>query len=111
MQYKIPFSYEQLDELRQIIVGLPDFRTAADKRHDLATIISITICATLCGARSYLAIAEWAARCSQSILRRLRARYDKGTKKFIPPSEPTIRRVLQNIDGQVVASHMPIRYL
>ena len=102
MQYKIPFSYEQLDELRQIIVGLPDFRTASGKRHDLATIISITICATLCGARSYIAISEWAARCSQSMLRRFRARHDRDTKKFIPPSEPTIRRVLQNIDGQNV---------
>ncbi len=102
MQYKIPFPHECLDELRQIIVGLPDFRTAAGKRHQLATILSITICATLCGARSYLAIAEWAARCSQSMLRKLRARYDKDTKKFISPSEPTIRRVLQNINGQVV---------
>ena len=102
MQYKIPFPQKYLDELRQLILRLPDFRTAAGKRHDLATILSITICATLCGARSYLAIAEWAARCSQSMLRRLRARYDKDTKRFIPPSEPTIRRVLQNIDGQVV---------
>lgn len=102
MQYKIPFPHECLDELRQLILRLPDFRTAAGKRHDLATILSITICATLCGARSYLAIAEWASRCSQSMLRRFRARYDKDTKRFIPPSEPTIRRVLQNIDGQAI---------
>ena len=102
MQYKIPFPHECLDELRQLILRLPDFRTAAGLRHQLATILSITICATLCGARSYLAIAEWAARCTQSMLRRLRARYDEDTKTFIPPSEPTIRRVLKNIDGQVV---------
>lgn len=102
MQYKIPFPHEYLDELRQLILGLPDFRTAAGLRHNLATILSITICATLCGARSYLSIAEWAARCSQSMLRRLRARYDKKTKSFIPPSEPTIRRVLQNINGELI---------
>lgn len=102
MQYKIPFPHECLDELRQLILRLPDFRTAAGKRHQLATILSITICATLCGARSYLAIAEWAARCPQSMLNRLRARYDKDRKTFIPPSEPTIRRVLQNINGQAV---------
>lgn len=102
MQYKIPFPHECLDELRQLIIGLPDFRTAAGKRHNLATLLSITICATLCGARSYLAVAEWGARCSQSMLSRFRARYDKDTKTFIPPSEPTIRRVLQNIDGQAV---------
>lgn len=102
MQYKIPFPHECLDELRKLILGLPDFRTAAGKRHQLATILSITICATLCGARSYLAIAEWAARCSQSMLNRLRTRYDKDKKTFIPPSEPTIRRVLQNINGQAI---------
>lgn len=102
MQYKIPFPHECLDELRQLILGLPDFRTAAGKRHQLATLLSIVICATLCGARSYLAIAEWAARCSQSMLSRFRARYDKDMKTFIPPSEPTIRRVLQHINGQAV---------
>ena len=102
MQYKIPFPHECLDELRQLILRLPDFRTTAGKRHQLATILSIAICATLCGARSYLAIAEWAARCSQSMLNRFLARYDKDSKTFIPPSEPTIRRVLQNINGQVV---------
>lgn len=104
MKYKIPFPNEYLDELRQLIIRLPDFRTAAGKRHQLATLLSITICATLCGARSYLAIAEWASRCSQSMLRRFRARYDRDTKRFVPPSEPTIRRVLQNIDDQVVDS-------
>lgn len=102
MQYTIPFPPERLDELRQLLLGLPDFRTATGKRHQLVTIVSIAICATLCGARSYLAIAEWAARCTQSMLRRFRARYDMGTKKFISPSEPTIRRVLQNIDSQAV---------
>jgi Transposase DDE domain. len=102
MQYKIPFPHACLDELRQLILGLPDFRTAAGKRHQLATVLSIVICATLCGARSYLAIAEWAVRCSESMLKRFRARYDKETKTFIPPSEPTIRRILQNIDGQAI---------
>ena len=102
MQYKMPFPHDCLDELHKLILRLPDFRAAACKRHQLATILSITICATLCGARSFLAVAEWAARCSQSMLRRFRARYDEEAKRFIPPSEPTIRRVLQNIDGQAV---------
>lgn len=106
MQYTIPFPHECLDELRQLILRLPDFRTATGKRHQLATILSITICATLCGARSYLAIAEWGARCTQNMLRRFRARYDADIKRFVPPSEPTIRRVLQNIDGQVVDNEL-----
>jgi hypothetical protein len=40
MQYNIPFPHECLDELRQLILGLPDFRTAAGKRHQLATLLS-----------------------------------------------------------------------
>jgi hypothetical protein len=44
------------------------------------------------------AIAEWAARLTQSQLRRLRARYNPTTRRFEPPSEPTIRRILQSAD-------------
>ncbi len=48
--------------------------------------------------RGYTAIAEWAARLTQSQLKRLRARYNPCTARFEPPSEPTIRRILQSAD-------------
>ena len=100
MQYNIPFSQKNLDALHDILLKLPDFRTKAGKRHQLLSILSMAICATLCGARSYIAIAEWATACTQNQLKRFRARYDSETKLFIAPSEPTFRRTLQGTDAQ-----------
>ena len=63
------------------------------------------IAAVLAGRRGYTAIAEWATRLTQSQLKRLRARYPPGIGRWEPPSEPTIRRILQSVDvGRVDAS-------
>jgi hypothetical protein len=59
----------------------------------VVTIVAIAVCAALSGARSFLAIAEWAQGLSREALRQL------GSKRWTPPSEPTIRRVLQRIDA------------
>jgi hypothetical protein len=64
--------------------------------------MAIAICAVLCGARSYAAIAEWALHRTQKQLERLWCRYDENKRCYIPPSEPTIRRVLQSIDAETV---------
>ena len=64
--------------------------------------MAIAICSVLCGARSYAAIAEWAQHRSQNQLNRLWCRYDEKKGCYIPPSEPTIRRVLQVIDAETV---------
>jgi hypothetical protein len=47
----------------------------------------------LAGARSFCAIAEWAQGLTREGLERL------GAKRWTPPSEPTIRRVLQGLDA------------
>lgn len=62
----------------------------------------MAICAVLGGARSYVAIAEWAKRCTQNQLHRLGLRRNARTGLYQPPSEPTIRRVLQSIDAEPV---------
>ncbi|MBN6743072.1 ISAs1 family transposase, partial [Acidithiobacillus sp. MC6.1] len=43
----------------------------------------------------------WAARLTQTQLKRIRARFSPKTQRYIAPSEPTIRRVLQgaNVDA------------
>ena len=51
--------------------------------------------ATLAGARGYLAISEYAARLTQTQLKRLRAYFDRKQQRIVAPSEPTFRRVLQ----------------
>jgi hypothetical protein len=90
------------DELLRILMSLPDCRHRRGRRHDQASLLAVAICAVLCGASSYVAIAEWAGRCSQNFLKRLGCRKDPRSKSYTAPSEPTIRRVLQAIDAEQV---------
>ncbi|MBE3586349.1 MAG: ISAs1 family transposase [Thermoanaerobacter sp.] len=71
-------------------------------RHAQISILAIAICALLSGAKSFIAIGEWASGLSQDMLKRLGCRYSERLKKYIPPSEPTIRRTLQSVDGDEV---------
>jgi hypothetical protein len=102
MQYSIPFSKPDLEALECAIRQLPDIRKAKGKRHRLKSMMMISICAVISGARSYAAIGECAARCTQSQLKRLGARYDYSKKLFIAPSESTLRRSIQSSDAVAV---------
>jgi DDE_Tnp_1-associated/Transposase DDE domain len=95
-------SRSKAEELLRILMSLPDCRQRRGRRHDQASILALAICAVLCGARSYVAIAEWAGHCRQNFLRRLGCRKDPQSHRYTPPSEPTIRRVLQGIDAEQV---------
>jgi hypothetical protein len=71
---------------------------AADPRHRrgvchrLAMILGRAVCAVLAGARSFTAIAEWAADADEQTLARLRVCGEV-------PSESTFRRTLQRLDA------------
>lgn len=78
-----------MDLLRTVV----DPRKPRGVRHPVVTIVAIAVCAALSGARSFCAIAEWAQSLGRDALRQL------GSKWKTPPSEPTIRRVLQRIDA------------
>jgi hypothetical protein len=74
--------------------ALPDFRKAKGKRFQLWSILSIAACATLSGARSFVAMAQWASEVPRDILLRL------GCRRKQPPSERTYRRVLNAIGAE-----------
>jgi hypothetical protein len=97
---KLRLSRSNAEELLRILMSLPDPRHLRGRRHDQTSILAVAICAVLCGASSYVAIAEWAAGCSQNLLKRLGCRRDPRSARYTPPSEPTIRRVLQSIDAE-----------
>jgi Druantia protein DruA/DDE_Tnp_1-associated len=99
---RVTLTTAQLEALQQRLRALPDCRHPRGQRHRLATVLSIAIAAVLAGSRGYSAIAEWAARLTQSQLQRLRARYNPRTRRFQAPSEPTIRRLLQSVDVAAV---------
>lgn len=77
---------------------LPEHRMARGIRHSTASVIAVAVVAVLSGARSFTAIGEVAAELPQEVLARLGARVHPATKRYIAPSEPTIRRHLQAID-------------
>jgi hypothetical protein len=98
------------DGLMDLLQTLVDPRKPRGVRHPVATIVAISVCAALSGARSFCAIAQWAQGLSREALRQL------GSKRRTPPSEPTIRRVLQRLDadrldaqiGQWLVRHHPL---
>lgn len=84
------------------LAALPDPRKRRGIRHSQISILAVAVCACLAGARSFLAIGDWAAHLPQDILRRLGCRYHPLKRRYIPPSEPTIRRTLQAIDADAL---------
>lgn len=77
--------------LFEVLERIPDPRKRQGLRHSLVSILALAACATLSGAKSLEAIAQWAAGVSAEVLERL------GCRRRLPPSEPTFRRTLGKI--------------
>ena len=90
------------DGLIEYLRRIPDHRKKRGIRHRSLSILAISVCAVLSGAKNYLAIAEWAQRCSQSMLAKLWCPRSRKTKRLTPPSEPTVRRFLSEADAKMV---------
>jgi hypothetical protein len=78
--------------LLDVLAGVTDPRARRGVRHRLVTILAVSVCAVTAGARSLVAIAEWAADLPAEVAQALAL----GAS---PPCESTIRRVLGQIDG------------
>ena len=81
--------------LLPVLAAVPDPRARRGVRHQLAVILGLAVCAVLAGARSFTAIAEWAADT------------DQGTRDAlgvtgVVPCESTFRRTLQNLDADAL---------
>jgi hypothetical protein len=79
-----------------VLGTITDPRKARGIRHQVQSVLALAVCATLAGARSFIALAEWAADQSREVLLKL------GSKRGRPPSERTFRRVLQAVDAAEV---------
>jgi hypothetical protein len=53
----------------------------------------------LAGARSFAAVGEWLADAPPQVLASLCVRRDPLNRRFEPPDEATIRRVLESVDA------------
>ncbi len=83
------------EELLVALRAITDPRCRRGVRHQLVAVLGVAVCAVLAGARSYVAIAEWAQDLPGAVRQRL------GIER-VPPSETAIRRVLQAIDPHLL---------
>jgi hypothetical protein len=93
---KLLLSAAQLRALPSFFRDVPDPRRVAGRRHTLSSVLAIAAGAYLCGARSCLAMSEWAEDLSQNIRQGLRCRCKRN--HYIVPSILVIRKVLQRVD-------------
>jgi hypothetical protein len=86
--------------LMELLRRVPDPRHRRGVRHPVRTVVALAVCAAVAGARSFTAIAQWAQGLNREALRRL------GATRPTPPSEPTIRRVLQSVDADALDAQL-----
>lgn len=101
-QQRPPITPAHATDLRVYLAQIPDPRHRRGIRHSLAAILGITAAAVAAGARSFLAISEWASDAPQSILATLGARFDHHRGRHVPPDEATLRRVISRLDGDTL---------
>jgi hypothetical protein len=94
-----PLSGEQTQSLLQALETLRDPRRYHGWLHrKVASIVAIATAAMIAGNNSYIDIGAFAQSLNQNQLRSLRASRDRKTRRFLKPSESTIRRVIQALD-------------
>jgi len=77
--------------LAAVLSTVTDPRKRRGVRHGLVTVLSVAVCAVAAGARSFVAIAEWAADLPVEVA----AALGIGA---VPPSESAVRRLVQRLD-------------
>lgn len=82
-------------DLLAALRAITDPRCRRGVRHQLVAVLGAAVCAVLAGARSYVAIAEWAHDLPVAVRKRL------GIDRN-PPSESAFRRVLQAVDPHLL---------
>jgi predicted transposase YbfD/YdcC len=90
------------DRLLELLALVPDPRARRGIRHTVVGLLAVAAAAVLAGARSVLAIGEWAGEAPQPVLAALGARYSRGHSRFVAGHVDTFRRVLRKVDAGAV---------
>jgi hypothetical protein len=78
--------------LRAVLQTLPDVRRGQGKVHPLDGMLTLAVCALLCGCRSLYAISQWGRECDPAIRVALGLRGERG------PSVATLHRAFRRLD-------------
>jgi hypothetical protein len=87
---------EHMKSLPYFFKGITDPRRAQARQHRIEVVLAMAAGAVLCGMCGYKAIADWVKSLSPKA--RLRFGCRRKNKKYLVPSEGTIRRVLMKVD-------------
>lgn len=91
-----------IKDLLATLGSLVDKRKKRGVRHKIVPILAIASCATLSGCKSYSAIGEWSQNLNQKLKKKFGCKYDYEKCIYIAPSESTLRRTLQTINGEAL---------
>lgn len=86
--------------LIEVFVEIPDFRQRRGKRHALSAILALACAATLCGARSYSAMADWGRNYGQTLAHALGFSHPKT------PCAATLHAVFRHLDVALFESKL-----
>lgn len=84
--------------LAAALAAVPDPRRRASVTYPLPAILALSIAALLCDHRSVLAIAQWGARQTPDVLRRL------GFPDGRVPCQSTLQRLFAKLDGRALSA-------
>jgi hypothetical protein len=96
-------SGQQTKSLLLALGALRDPRRNRGRLHrTIASIVALATAAIIAGNHGLIDLGEFAQSLNQNQLRSLRAARCPKTRKFVAPSESTIRRVLQRLDPKAL---------
>lgn len=97
---RMSLSAVQMRSLPYYFADIPDPRRAQGRRHRLPVVLSLAAGASLCGMRSYKAMAEWAASLGQAARGRFGCRRANG--RYLVPSLYVMRDCLVRVGPEAL---------
>lgn len=82
--------------LLEVLSQLEDCRSRHGRRHPLPAILAMAVAATLCGAKSYAAIADWGRNYGAALARAL------GFTRPKTPCAATLHTIFRRLDRQAL---------
>lgn len=95
-----PAGWAVISCLLEVFGALADPRSPRGIRHELASVLTVTVLAALTGARNFREIGDRASELPQDLLAAAGARVDPRSGQRQAPSSATIRRLVHDMDAE-----------